>query len=119
MRLCLFLLEQMWEQCPRPGAGWHTAGTGPAAADSRVVRVAHLPNGRLLSRSFWRCQRLFFSPRQAALPFLILLLAVALLGVERKCLSHAVILAEEPVFALFLISALSLDLSCFRKMNLS
>lgn len=52
----------------------------------------------------------------AALPFLILPLAVVLLGVEKKCLSPAVILAEEPVSVLFLISTLSLDSSCFPKM---
>lgn len=48
---------------------------------------------------------------QATLPFSILLLAVVLLGVETRCLSHTVILAAELVFAPFLISALSLDLS--------
>lgn len=58
-------------------------------------------------------------PGPAALPFLILPLAVALLGVERKCPSPVVILAEEPVSVLFLISTLSLDWSCFPKMNLS
>jgi hypothetical protein len=53
------------------------------------------------------------------LPSSILLPAAALFGGERKCLSHAAVLSEELVFALFLISTLSLDLSCFPKMKQS
>lgn len=39
-------------------------------------------------------------------------LAAALSGVDRRCLSHAVVLSGELVFVLFLTSVLSLDLSC-------
>lgn len=63
------------------------------------------------------CWMLFLSQGNSTLPSLILLLAVVLFGADRRCLSHAVILAEELVFALFLISTLSLDLSCFPKTN--
>lgn len=58
------------------------------------------------------------SQGQATLPFLILLLAVVLLGVETRCLSHTVILAAELVFAPFLISALSLNLSYCPKVTI-
>ena len=51
------------------------------------------------------------------LPFLTLPFVAALLGGGRRSLSHTVTLAEELVFALFLISTLSLDLSCFPEMN--
>lgn len=107
-------------------------GTGSQTQGRRVHSGDGLCSHRLKSRAcvslagwealgqkFLEIWKLFFSPRQPTLPFLTLLLVVALLGVKRKCLSHAVTLAEELVFVLFLISALSLDLRCFCTGNLS
>ena len=51
-------------------------------------------------------------PPAAALPSSVLPLAAALSGAGRTCLSPAVILSGELAFVLFLISVLSLELSC-------
>lgn len=108
----------MWEQGPRPRPACAHGTTCSYRLKSRACGLTCWL-GWLLAEVSGDLEALFL-PKTAHLTFFNPSTSVvALLGVKRKCLSHAVTLAEELVFVLFLISALSLDLRCFCTGNLS
>lgn len=86
----------------RPCGGGHSA-PDPASHTEALERLAFTGSS---GEGAGLC------PHAAVLPSSVLPLAAALSGAGRSCLSPAVILSGELAFVLFLISVLSLDLSC-------